>query len=54
MANRPCRPDADLKRLWQTLLPGLAMPACGVAEEKINIGEDAERDKASPPRRLAT
>jgi hypothetical protein len=32
MPNRPCKTDADLKRLWQTLLPGVAMPACGVAD----------------------
>lgn len=33
MANRPCTPDGDLKKLWQTLMPGVAMPACGTAED---------------------
>ena len=47
MPQRPCKPDADMKRLWQTLLPGLAMPACGVAdEEKGNAVEDVEREHA--------
>jgi hypothetical protein len=29
MANRPCKPDADVKRIWQWLLPDTAFPACG-------------------------
>jgi hypothetical protein len=29
MANRPCKPDADLKQIWQRLLPDTPMPACG-------------------------
>ena len=29
MANRPCKPDADVKRIWQWLLPDAAFPACG-------------------------
>jgi hypothetical protein len=33
MANRPCKPDADTKRLWQMLMPGVPMPACGVGQE---------------------
>jgi hypothetical protein len=33
MANRPCRADADLKRIWQLLLPGTAFPACGAQED---------------------
>jgi hypothetical protein len=33
MANRPCKPDADIKRLWQTLLTGTPMPACGVSDD---------------------
>jgi len=32
MADRPCKPDADLKRLWQMLLPGTQFPACGMPE----------------------
>jgi hypothetical protein len=33
MANRPCKPDGDLKKLWQMLMPGVAMPACGTGQE---------------------
>lgn len=43
MANRPCKPDGDLKKLWQTLMPGIAMPACGTA------AGDAARENATPP-----
>jgi hypothetical protein len=28
MATRPCRADADLKRIWQLLLPDTAFPGC--------------------------
>jgi hypothetical protein len=42
MPNRPCKPDADMKRMWQTLLPGVAMPSCGT--------DDADDDaKREPP-----
>jgi hypothetical protein len=46
MANRPCKPDADMNRLWQTLLPGTPMPACGVPKD----GEAAAHadDKRAP------
>jgi len=30
MAGRPCNPNTDLKRFWQTLLRGTPFPACGV------------------------
>jgi hypothetical protein len=33
MAGRPCNPDSDLKRLWQTLLPGTPFPQCGARSE---------------------
>jgi hypothetical protein len=32
MTGRPCKPDADLKGLWRTLL-GTPFPACGIAED---------------------
>jgi hypothetical protein len=32
MADRPCKPDADFRKLWQTLMPGVAMPACGTGK----------------------
>jgi hypothetical protein len=44
MAGRPCRPDADFRRLWRTLLPGTPFPACGVAD-----GSETE-----PPAQTAT
>jgi hypothetical protein len=45
MANRPCKPDADMKRLWQTLLPGTPMPACGTGE----ADDHAKREPAIEP-----
>jgi hypothetical protein len=47
MANRPCKPDADTKRLWQMLMPGVAMPSCGIADE----ADAGENDKAAPSSR---
>jgi len=42
MASRPCKPDADLKGLWRTLL-GTPFPACGVASDDASAGgESAE------------
>ncbi len=32
MTGRPCKPDADLKGLWRTLI-GTPFPACGIAED---------------------
>jgi hypothetical protein len=32
MAGRTCKPDSDLKRLWQVLLPNTPFPACGTPE----------------------
>ena len=42
MANRPCMPDADMKRLWQSLLPGTPMPTCGTG--KNDGGTQSEND----------
>jgi hypothetical protein len=43
MANRPCRADADLKRIWQLLLPDAPFPACGTQENAdADAGERAE------------
>jgi hypothetical protein len=33
MATRPCRADADVKGIWQLLLPGTPFPACGAPED---------------------
>lgn len=47
MPQRPCKPDADMKRLWQTLLPGTPMPVCGTAEDDNGDAvEDLERENA--------
>jgi hypothetical protein len=46
MASRPCNPDADTKRLWQMLMPGTPMPACGIADDKAT-GE-AKDDPSKP------
>jgi len=40
MANRPCRADGDLKRIWQLLLPDTRLPACGTRED---AGADREQ-----------
>jgi len=55
MADRPCTPGEDLKRLWRTLLPGMPFPACGVPQESNDTaGEsavslaDARDDKTEP------
>jgi len=52
MANRPCKPDADLKRLWQTLLPGTPMPACGVEKDADTASEAAKPAKESPDEKM--
>jgi hypothetical protein len=59
MANRPCKPDADTKRLWQMLMPGIAMPSCGTAQDDADdkVGADntvanntaSESDKKKHP-----
>jgi hypothetical protein len=41
MIGRPCKPDADLKGLWRTLL-GTPFPACGIAEDTISPDNHAE------------
>jgi hypothetical protein len=33
MIDRPCKPDADLKWLWRTLLGSTPLPACGTSEQ---------------------
>jgi hypothetical protein len=40
MAHCACKPDADLKRIWQTLLPGTPFPACGVAEDESSPAQE--------------
>jgi hypothetical protein len=42
MANRPCKPDADVKRIWQLLLPDTAFPACGTQ------GDNVAHESAAP------
>ena len=49
MANRPCKPDADMKRLWQLLLPGTSFPVCGT--DDASRGENA---RSAPPHDLET
>jgi hypothetical protein len=41
MANRPCKPDADVKRIWRLLMPDTAFPACGTGQ----AGEGQENAK---------
>jgi hypothetical protein len=51
MADRPCKPDADLKRLWRMTLPGMSFPACGMpvdfgsaTDETVEAEKDAQTD----------
>jgi hypothetical protein len=48
MADRTCKPDADFKRLWRTMLPGTPFPACGTAEpsDAITDGGDSATEKS--------
>jgi hypothetical protein len=47
MADRPCKADADVKRIWQLLLPDTPFPACGARE---NADADAAESATSPTR----
>jgi len=49
MTGRPCKPDADFKRLWQRLLPGTPFPACGMPDEP---GAGAAGTVGPPPRQI--
>ena len=40
MANRPCKPDTDVKRIWQLLMPDTAFPACGTSQAASDDGQD--------------
>ncbi|MFZ0422377.1 MAG: hypothetical protein WAL80_05830 [Xanthobacteraceae bacterium] len=46
MADRTCKPDADFKLLWRTLLPGTPFPACGSAEHAVADGIDGPAEKS--------
>jgi hypothetical protein len=50
MADRPCKPDADLKRLWRMLLPNTPFPACGAPENFSSAADRSENgsDDAEP------
>jgi hypothetical protein len=51
MVDRPCNPDADLKRLWQLVL-GTPFPACGsIARSGEAVEEDASPSMTSNERR---
>ena len=38
MTGRPCKPSADVKHIWQLLLPDTPFPPCGTQD---NLGADA-------------
>ncbi len=47
MADRPCKPGADVKRIWQLLLPDTPFPACGTRDTgEADAGESAETQDA--------
>lgn len=41
MTNRHCRADADLKQIWQLLLPDTPFPACGAEDAGAAKSESA-------------
>jgi hypothetical protein len=45
MIERPCKPDADVQWLWQTLLPNTPLPACGTANDQFAGIIDEEPDR---------
>jgi len=45
VAERPCKPGADVKRIWHLLLPDMPFPACGT-QDKADAGESAETQDA--------
>ncbi len=48
MADRTCKPDADFKLLWRTLLPGTPFPACGTVQDTgAPSGGDGEAAESS-------
>jgi len=49
MASRPCKPDADLKQLWQVLLPSTPFPACGAPEKPEKFDCAADRTAGNAP-----
>jgi hypothetical protein len=53
MIERPCKPDADVKWLWQTLLPNTPLPACGMADDHSAAVADDEADHGAHAREQA-
>lgn len=49
MADRPCKPDADFKRLWRFLLPDTALPACGTPVQDESAPNADEKNAADRP-----
>jgi hypothetical protein len=53
MIERPCKPDADVKWLWQTLLPNTPFSACGTANDQSAGIIDEEPDRCGHAREQA-
>jgi len=53
MATRPCKPGADLKGIWQLLLPETPFPACAPSANTAAPPRQAARPatEADAPRR---
>jgi len=49
MADRPCKPGADLKLIWRMLLPGTQFPTCGIPEDFEAARRDIEEFEAASP-----
>jgi hypothetical protein len=48
MAERHCKPDADLKWLWQTLVPDMALPLCGMPKKSVGASGESVRPETNP------
>ena len=48
MPTRACRPDADLRWLWQTLLPDMPIPTCGAPANADAAKPQADAARPKP------
>jgi hypothetical protein len=48
MAARTCKPDSDLKQIWQRLIPGVAYPACTSQDDDPRENTNAGKSNDNP------
>jgi hypothetical protein len=54
MADRPCTPDRDTKRLWQIFLPDTPFPACGDPRARDSVADEAVASSARSAHRTVS